>query len=249
MSRASFRTSGGTGSSPRTHRFLRELSSFSRLIIIDRRGSGLSDRLSPEDAPSLEVLADDIGVVLDEVEAKKVALFGAEGGGLTCSLFTATHPERVDRLILFAMDPGGEKGWGAWDREQWESYLERVAAGWGTRDFARWDLETVAPSLIDDPTTLDWYATLTQLAASPSSALALLRIDMETDVQAVLPSIRVPTLVLHRIGDRLEPIDESRFVARLIPGAELVELPGDDHAWMVGDVDAIVAGDPGVPHR
>lgn len=232
---------------PSYARFLRRLSSFCRLIVVDRRGCGLSDRLSPEDLPPLEILAEDLGVVLDAAGSERVSLFGAEDGGLTCSLFAATRPDRVHRLVLYTLDPGGDQPWeGSWDREQWESYLARIAAGWGTQAFARWDpaggLVTGAPSLVDDRRTVEWYTAWLQLAASPSAAVALFRIYMETDVQPVLSSIRVPTLLLHPVGDRLEPIDEGRYLANLIPGAQLIELPGEDHLWFVGDTDSAVDG-------
>ncbi|HET9724886.1 MAG TPA: adenylate/guanylate cyclase domain-containing protein [Actinomycetota bacterium] len=225
--------------------FLRRLSSFCRLIIIDRRGSGLSDRLSPEDLPPLEVLAGDLGVVLDAVGSERTSLFGAEDGGLSCSLFAATRPDRVDRLILYTLDPGGDKPWeGAWGREQWEGFISRVADHWGMRGFGRDDpaggLVTAAPSFVDDTQLLDWHVAMMQLAASPRAVEALFRIHMETDVQPVLTSIRVPTLILHPLGDLLEPIAEGRLLAHLITGAELVELPGDDHFWFLSNTDRIV---------
>jgi len=219
---------------------LRRLSSFCRLIVVDRRGSGLSDRLSPHDLPPLEILADDLGVVLDATGSERASLFGTQDGAMFCSLFAATHPERVDRLILFTLDPGGHQPWeGAWGREEREAYLARIAEGWGTPAFARWQIEPRAPSVADDPRTLEWYTAWQQLAASPSTAEALFRLYLDSDVQPVLSSIRVPTLVLHRLGDRIDPIDEGRFVARLIPEARLIELPGEDHQWFVGDTDSI----------
>jgi pimeloyl-ACP methyl ester carboxylesterase len=114
--------------------FLRRLSSFCRLIVVDRRGSGLSDRLSPHDLPALEILVDDLGAVLDAVGSERASVFGVWSGGQPSSVFAATRPERVDRLILYAMNPGGEQSWGGtWDRG---GYLARVAHGWGTRSFA-----------------------------------------------------------------------------------------------------------------
>jgi class 3 adenylate cyclase len=222
--------------------FLRRLSSFSRLIAFDRRGSGLSDRLSPGDLPALEILADDLGVVLDAAGSTRASLLGLWSGGMTCSVFAATRPERVDRLILYSMNPGGDQSWG----ETWhdESYLARTAQGWGTRAFARWDptwgLSAMAPSVADDPTTVEWYLASQQFASDPGAATALAAIYSETDVQPILPSIRVPTLVLHRRGDRLEPIATARFLSGLIPGARLLELAGEDNLWFAGDSDAIV---------
>jgi class 3 adenylate cyclase len=222
--------------------FLRRLSSFCRLIVVDRRGSGLSDRLSPHDLPALEILADDLGVVLDAAGSERASLLGVWSGGMTCSVFAATRPERVDRLILYAMDPGGDQSWEVtWDRE---TYLTRVADGWGTRSFAQedpaWGLRTIAPSVSDDPRILDWYVASLQFASDPGAATALSHIYVDTDVQPILPSIRVPTLILCRQGDQLEPIASSRHVASLIPGARLLELSGEDDLWFVGDTDSIV---------
>ena len=221
--------------------FLRRLSSFCRLIVVDRRGSGLSDRLSPRDLPSLEILADDLSVVLDVAGSERASLFGTQDGGFTCSLFAATRPQRVDRLILYTVDPGGDQPWeGAWGRDLRDAYLARVAEGWGTRKFARWHLGPRAPSVANDPAVLDWYTAWMQLAASPSSAATLFRIYFDTNLQPTLTTIRVPTLVLHRVGDLIDPIAESRYVVGLISDAKLVELPGDDHQWFAGDTDAIV---------
>lgn len=201
--------------------FLRRLGSFCRLIVVDRRGSGLSDRLSPHDLPALEILADDLGVVLDAAGSERASLFGVWSGGMTCSVFAATRPERVDRLILYSMFPGGEQSTVVgWDRE---TYLSRVADGWGTRSFARsdpaWGLVTMAPFVADDPDVLDWYVASLQFASDPGAATALSRIYVESDVLPILPSIRVPTLLLGRQGDRLEPIATSRYIASLIPAA------------------------------
>jgi class 3 adenylate cyclase len=222
--------------------FLRRLSSFCRLIVVDRRGSGLSDRLSPHDLPPLETLADDLEVVLDAVESERVSLLGVWSGGMTCCVFAATRPERVDRLVLYALDPGGDQPRDVtWDRE---TYLSRVAEGWGTRSFARWDpawgLSIMAPSVADDPRTIEWYVASLQFASDPGGATALSRIYVDTDVQPILPSIRVPTLLLGRAGDRLEPIASSKYVASLIPGAQQIELPGEDDLWFVGDTDSLV---------
>jgi class 3 adenylate cyclase len=219
---------------------LRRLSSFARLIVVDRRGSGLSDRLSPEDLPPLEVLADDVGAVLDDVGSGRASLFGTQDGAMICALFAATHPDIVDRVILFTLDPGGDEPWeGSWGLAEREAYLAEVARGWGTREFARWHLGPRAPSAADDPNVLAWYTAWQQLAASPSTAVALFRTYFYTDVQPVLATIQVPTLLLHREGDRIDPVEESRYMQKLIPGARLVELPGDDHQWFVGDTDAL----------
>ena len=231
--------------------FLRKLSSFSRLIIVDRRGCGLSDRLSPEDLPSIEVIADDLGVVLDAIGSDRASFFAADEGAQAVVLFAATHPERVERLIIYTLDPMGD--FQPWDdgfksREEREAFMAdvqvQINAGWGTREFARseplFGLEICAPSLADDPRAVDWYTALLLLSTSPSGAVAFHHLYFETDAQPILASLRVPTLLLHRVGDLLEPIDESRFMADLIPDARLIELEGDDHLWFAGDTDSIV---------
>lgn len=186
--------------------------------------------------------------VLDAAGSERASVFGTQDGGFTSSLYAATRPQRVDRLILYTVDPGypvdsgdDHLPWeGAWGRDLREAYLARVAEGWGTREFARWHLGPRAPSVANDPAVLDWYTAWMQLAASPSSAATLFRIYFDTNLQPTLTTIRVPTLVLHRVGDLIDPIAQSRYVVGLIPDGRLVELPGDDHQWFAGDTDAIV---------
>ena len=178
-------------------------------------------------------------------------MFAADEGAQAVALFAATHPERVERLIIYTLDPMGDfQPWadGYKSREEREAFLEaflvEVVEGWGTREFALSDplggLVTCGPSLADDPNAVDWYTALLLLSTSPSGAVAFHRMYFGTDAQPILASIRVPTLLLHRVGDLLEPIDASRFMAGLIPGARLIELDGDDHVWFAGDTDSIV---------
>jgi class 3 adenylate cyclase len=221
-------------------RLLRGLASFSRLIVMDRRGAGLSDRFSPEDLPPLEVLTDDLRTVLDEVGSRQASVLGIEDGAFSCCMLAASSPQRVRSLIMDAMDPGGDIPGRTWTGATWDAFIERVSREWGTRELARWDLELTAPGSADDPAFFDWYLRLTQLGASPASAVAFLRIYQETDVQEVLKSVRIPTLFLHREGDRLNPISLTRYTASLVPDAKLVVLAGEDHLWMVGDVDALL---------
>ena len=160
---------------PSYARFLERLASFSRLIIVDRRGAGLSDRFSPEDLPPLEDLADDLEVVLDAVGSERAALFGAEDGGIICCMFTARRPERTEALIVFGMSTGSRE-----DRPDPTEYLrelmERVDASWGTPEFARWDLSVSNPTRLDDELLVEWLTVAQRLAASPSTAKAFLEL-------------------------------------------------------------------------
>jgi pimeloyl-ACP methyl ester carboxylesterase/class 3 adenylate cyclase len=226
---------------PSYARFLERLASFARLIVIDRRGTGLSDRYSVQDLPPLEDLADDLGVVLDIVGSERPALFGAEDGGEICCMFAATRPGRVRSLVLYSMDPGGgASGWTPEESEAfWNDLFERVDHHWGTRDYVDWDISLGNPSRAKDEAFLRWYEAHLRLSASPATAEALLQNFRATDVTGILPSIGAPTLVLHRAGDRLDPLGESEVVARLIPDAKLVVLPGDHHYWAIDNDDIV----------
>ena len=224
---------------PSYARFLERLASFSRLIVIDRRGTGLSDRYTPRDLPPLEDLTDDLEAVLDVVGSERPVLFGAEDGGCICALFTATRPDRVRSLVIYSMDPGeGTSARPPAESEAfWEELFERIDRSWGTREYASWDLGISNPAHADDEALVSWHEAHLRLSASPATADALLRNYRDTDVTGILPSIGAPTLVLHRTDNRLEPIEQSRLIARLIPNAELVELDGDDHYWVVNNDD------------
>ncbi len=223
---------------PSYARFLERLASFSRLIIVDRRGAGLSDRFSPEDLPPLEDLADDLEVVLDAVGSERAALFGAEDGGMICCMFAARRPERTEALIVFGMSTGSRE-----DRPDPTEYLrelmERVDASWGTPEFARWDLSVSNPTRLDDELLVEWLTVAQRLAASPSTAKAFLELYLRTDIRGLLPAISVPTLVLHRLEDRLSEIEYALDGWSVVPGAKLVQLEGDDHLWVVGGDDIV----------
>ena len=206
---------------------LQRLASFSRVIAVDRRGTGLSDRLSPGDEPPLEILMEDLGRVLDEVGSERATVVGLLDGGYLCMLFAATHPERTRALVLYGTSASGK--WSPdypwqWKPDRWESYFDEMASGWGTQQYAGDGLGWYAPSAYQDEATRRWWGRYQRLAASPGSAIALERLYSQTDVRHILPSIRVPTLVLHRRGDPVEPVEGARSIAREIPGAKYVEL-------------------------
>jgi class 3 adenylate cyclase len=228
---------------PLLSRFLNRLARFSRLVMIDRRGAGLSDRLSPDDLPPLEELSDDVNVVLDMLGSHRAAVFGSSDCGSLCAMFAATHPERTSALVLYATSARGSlaPNYGfTWSDEKWDRYLSELRAGWGTLKYARESLPFFDPSLAGNEQIADWYASFQRLAASPTSAEAIERIYYELDIRAILPTIGVPTLVLHRTEDPIEYVDAGRDIAGRIPGAKFVEVPGSDHHMWAGDQDALL---------
>jgi len=224
---------------PSFARFLTRLASFSRLILFDKRGTGLSDRVPLNELPTLEQRMTDVQAVMDAVGSERAALLGVSEGGPMCSLFAATHPERTVALAMI----------GTYARRVWSEdypwaptekaradFLEEIRRNWGQPV----GIEARAPSVAGDLQFREWWATYLRMGASPAAALALTRMNAEIDVRSVLPSIRVPTLVIHRAGDECLKIEEGRYVASKIPGARFVELPGRDHLPFVGDQDAIL---------
>ncbi len=223
---------------PSCARFLKRLASFSRLILFDKRGTGSSDRAV--EIPILEQQIDDLISVMDSVGSERAALLGASEGGSLCTLFAATHPERTSALILCGAVAttrwSPETPW-ALTRETFETWIQTVGREWG----GPLAIELFAPSVAHDQRFRDWWARLLRLAASPAAAIALLRMLDEIDVRPVLPTIRVPTLVLQRTGDRIVNVENGRYLGRHIPNAKYVELPGADHFPYVGDTEAILA--------
>ncbi len=208
---------------PRVARYFRRLASFSRLIMFDRRGSGLSDPVP--NAPTLEEQMDDVVAVMDAAGSARAAVFALLEGGAMALLFAATHPERTTALALYEAQPrmswAPDYEW-AIRAEDREEYVRNGIATWGDGS----SLAALSPSA--DARLRDWYAKLQRLAASPGMAGKLMRMNGEVDVRAVLPSIQVPTLVLHRTADRFIDIRHSRYLVDHIPGARLVELPGEE---------------------
>ncbi len=218
--------------------FVQKCAAFSRLIIFDRRGTGLSDRILA--LGSFEELMDDIGVVLDAVGSERAALFGGAEGGPMCALFAATFPERTSALVLGASYArrtwAPDHPWGLDDEAQ-QRILEGYEERWGRIGFGS---RSLAPSLADDERFQLWYAQAQRFSGTPASAREWFRITMEIDVRDILPAIRVPTLVIHRVGDRVIPVESGRYLAAHIPDAKYVEAHGDDHFPFVGDIDSIV---------
>jgi class 3 adenylate cyclase len=224
---------------PTVRRFLERLAVFSRLILFDRRGSGLSDGVG--ESYGLEQEALDALAVLDAVGSERAALLTYGLGGPVGALLAADRPERVGALIMYASiartswAPDYDWAMTVEDRAQW---TEQTVAAWGETDGPA--LPMVAPSMVDDPGLTAWFARLQRLAASPNEARVLLNAAADLDVREVLPSVRVPTLVMHRRGDQAWDVRHSQYLAEHIAGARYVELEGADSLPFVGDSDAII---------
>ncbi len=221
--------------------FLRSLASFSRLILFDKRGTGLSDPVPMDRPPTLEDRMADIDAVLDAVGSEQVSLFSFSEGGSTSALFGATHPDRTASLVLWGATPriawAEDWPWGI-TREQGIAQLKSLEAG----NFGEYfGVDFFVPSAAGDAEFERWWSRAGRLSASPAMWISLLKTNGATDVRDVLPTIGVPTLVIHRQGDRVVDVRSSRYMAAQIPGAKLVVLPGRDHWPWVGDADAALA--------
>jgi class 3 adenylate cyclase len=216
---------------PNRARFFSRLASFSRLILFDKRGTGLSDRFG--EVASLEERMDDVRAVMDAVGSERAALFGISEGGAMSMLFAATYPERTRALVLY----GTYGHFPLWvlPPDRFKAFMEVLEREWGTGATARF----FAPSKADDESFKRSWARFERLGASPSAVLALFRMNNDIDIRHVAPAIRVPTLILHRTGDTRVSVEAGRFLGSTIPGAKYVELPGIDHVLWVGDVDRI----------
>jgi pimeloyl-ACP methyl ester carboxylesterase len=219
--------------------FLERLASFSRLILFDKRGTGMSDRVPNDELPTLEERMDDVRAVLDAVGTERVALLSNSEGGNLATLFAATYPERTRALVTTGMFAtriwSADYPWAPTPEER-ERDIQETERDWGN---ASW-LEHLAPSVADDDAFGRRLATYFRRSASPGAAAALLRMNTQIDIRHVLPTIRVPTLIIHRTGDRDANIEEGRWIAAQIPGARFLELPGDDHIPWVGDADRLL---------
>jgi pimeloyl-ACP methyl ester carboxylesterase/DNA-binding winged helix-turn-helix (wHTH) protein len=219
--------------------FLNRLASFARLIIFDKRGTGLSDRVPLNQLPTLEQRMDDVRAVMEAAGSERAVLCGVSEGGPMCSLFAATCPEKTIALVMIGTYARRLKDkdypWGPTAEER-EHFFTEIQNNWG----GPVGLEERAPSLAHDERFRQWWATYLRMGASPGAALALTKMNADIDIRRVLPSIRVPTLVIHRSDDALLRVEEGRYIASQIPGAKFVELPGADHLPFVGDQDAIL---------
>jgi pimeloyl-ACP methyl ester carboxylesterase len=217
--------------------FFRRLASFSRLVVFDKRGQGLSDRVGPP--PTLEDSMDDLQAVMDATGCERPAIFGISEGGPMSMLFAASHPDRVSSLVLYGTyartlsTPDYPSGVATEQLDAWEEIVRR---DWG----GPVGVDLWSPSAMGDKSFEDWWARLLRYGTSPAGAIALMDLYRELDVRAVLGAIDVPTLVLHRSGDRLVPVAQGRYLADHIRNARCVEQPGGDHLAFSGDTDALL---------
>ena len=224
---------------PSFGRFLRRLASFSRVILFDKRGTGLSDRVPISQLPTLEERMDDVRAVLDAAGSARAVICGVSEGGPMSALFAATYPHMTLALIMIGTYARRIRSedylWGV-TQEQRDQFLQEIETHWG----GPVGLMERAPSVADDPVFREWWSTYLRMSASPGAAVAMTKMNAQIDVRHVLPSVHVPTLVLHRTGDKCLRVEEGRYVASRIPGAQFIELPGADHLPFVGDQDAIL---------
>ncbi len=224
---------------PSFARFLRRLASFSRLILFDKRGTGLSDRIPVDSLPTLEQRMDDVRAVMDAAGSRRAVICGISEGGTMSALFAATYPERTSGLVMIGSYAKRIRGdgypWGP-TPEQREQFLTEIRDQWG----GPVGLYERAPSMASDTRFRQWWAGYLRTAASPAAAVALTRMNSEADIRPILPAIRVPTLVIHRSGDKCLRVEEGRYLASRIPSAQFVEKPGVDHLPFVGDQDGIL---------
>jgi class 3 adenylate cyclase len=224
---------------PHLAAFLTRLASFSRLITFDKRGTGLSDRVAVNELPTLEQRMDDLRAVMDAAGSEKASLFGVSESGAMCLLFAATYPKRVRSVLTFGSYAkrirSDDYPWAPTPEEREAAYRE-IPETWGTTK----GLEAVFPSMIGNPAFEDWLGAYFRASASPAAAVALLRMNTEADIRAVLPSVRVPALIMNRIEDGDVRAEEARYIASKIPGAKVKMFQGVDHAPWVGHTDDIL---------
>jgi pimeloyl-ACP methyl ester carboxylesterase len=238
---------------PTIARFLRRLASFSRLLCFDKRGAGVSDPVPLAALPTLEQWSDDVRTVMEAAGSRRAALLGHSQGGQMAMLFAATYPAETSALVLVdscARQFGGLPSSSGAAAEGPPLTLDEIEALWGSGV----NLDVFAPSAAGDDRFRRWYARYERLCLSPRMVRAVVASDFEKDLRGVLPAIRVPTLVLHRTGNRFLPVEHGRYLAAHIPGAKLVEIPGADHLFhlgetetMLGEIEEFLTGERPVP--
>ncbi|WCO00706.1 alpha/beta fold hydrolase [Psychroserpens ponticola] len=219
--------------------FLTRLTQFSRLIIFDKRGTGLSDRVNP--LCSLDERMDDILSVMNAAKCEKAIFFGHSEGGTIASLFASRYPKRIQSLITFSIFAKRKYDidypWAPKPNER-DVFYETIQKEWGNGK--KMGLEIIMPSMANNPDYYDWFASYLRSAASPRAALALAKMNTETDISDILKTIKIPTLILHRTDDLDVNVEEAKYIANRISNSKFVELPGNDHCFWVGDSKSVL---------
>lgn len=226
----------GVRGAPGFAQFAQRLSSFARVIQFDKRGTGMSDRGTQ--AATMDERMDDVRAVMDAVGSERAAIMGISEGGVMAALFAATYPERTSALVLYgayATFPFADVS-----EAELSTWIERIRREWRSEDEARRLLSWLTPSLANDEHQIQWAQKFMLLGASPGAVIALRHMNNEIDIRQVVPSIRVPTLVLHRRDDMGIPVASGRDLAARIPKAKFVELEGKDHLFSIGNSNAIL---------
>jgi class 3 adenylate cyclase/pimeloyl-ACP methyl ester carboxylesterase len=216
--------------------FYERFASFARVIVFDKRGMGLSERVA---LATPEERMDDIRAVMDAAASERAAVFGISEGGAIAALFAAAHPARTTALVMygaFAKWLASEDYPWAPTAEDYEEAFRSLPDQWGQP----LELDTLAPSIADDERAQAWWAKFHRLSTTPNGLATQYRMNMELDIRQLLSAIRVPTLILHRTNERQIPVEGSRYMAERIPGSKLVELEGIDHPPWIGDGDSVV---------
>jgi pimeloyl-ACP methyl ester carboxylesterase len=212
---------------PNLARWLRKVGSFARVILFDKQGTGLSDRSS--EAPGMDERMDDVSAVMDAEGIEQAAIFGISEGGSLATLFAASHPERSQALILY----GAFAQFKSWfpTQEALEDLFQYIDTAWGSGE----SIPMFAPTMADDPAFKEWWGKFERLGASPGAAKKIMQLNSQIDITDILPSVNVPTLVIHRKDDANVNVEGGRILAERISNAKYVELPGVDHLPMVGE--------------
>jgi pimeloyl-ACP methyl ester carboxylesterase len=217
---------------PTNEYLLKRLCAFARVIVFDKRGQGLSDRVAQQ---TMDERVDDVRAVMDAARSKRATIYGWSEGGQLSITFAARHPERTEGLVLYGTYASMRSGPSVVSPEQFELFMSAITRHWGEGILVKVN----APSRRKDEAFLQWFGRLERAVASPGAMVALFRANYELDVSELLPSIQAPTLILHREGDAVAPVQAGRYLAWNIPGAKYFELPGDDHLLQAFDLDIL----------
>ncbi len=219
---------------PSNQHLLKRLTAFARVIVFDKRGQGLSDRVAEM---TLDERIDDVRAVMDAAGSERATIYGWSEGGPTCLMFAAAYPQRASNLVLYgSFASQRDESWMV-TPEVYESFLNHLINHWGSGGMLRW----YAPSRSDDPVFVQWFSAIERAVASPGYIRTLLTVAYEGDVRDLLPSVQAPTLILHRAGDKLVRVGAGRYLAGHIPGAKYVEIPGDDHLVVDKETQDVIA--------